>query len=316
MSEEQVHQLLGFILEKELGIPATKAASFAGHFADIEEFLLLKAENLTNVRSMFGKRVLKFTDDEIERILAFIASGKLAPQLTIAENFLASICRDFTRRQLTMLQNLTLEKINPNPFLIRALNLETPEEVVRLNVFMSATRSIVTSMGFFIQKLLISCSESAASPPGKSGWDVIKTTSDGDRCWIQVKSGPNDMDKDQIVYWAVKIQEKFNEGERGCIGIAYGKRTNQTVTIGLLKQLLPNWQITTLIGRELWDFVSEDPEYTDNLFETLRQSANQILAQSSIYDAIEVTAQRLIDEFTRKYGNGSQGVSNYIRDIF
>ena len=62
--------------------------------------------------------------------------------------------------------------------------------------------------------------------------------------------------------------------------------------------------------------MSEDPEYTDNLFETLRQSANQILAQSSIYDAIEVAAQRLINEFTRKYGNGSQGVSNYIKDIF
>ena len=43
---------------------------------------------------------------------------------------------------------------------------------------MTATRSIVTSMGFFIQKLLISWSESAESPPEESGWDAIKTTSD------------------------------------------------------------------------------------------------------------------------------------------
>ena len=215
-----------------------------------------------------------------------------------------------------MVQNLTLGKIHPNPFLIRALNLNTPEEVVRLNVYMTATRSIVTSMGFFIQKLLISCSESAESPPGKSGWDAIKTTSDGEKCWIQVKSGPNDMDKDQIVYWAAKIEEKIQEGDRAYIGIAYGKRTNKTVTLGLLKQILPNSEMITLIGRELWDFVSEDTRYTVNLFEVLRHSASQVLAQSSIDEAIERCSDRIIAEFIGKYGEGSQGVFNYIADIF
>jgi len=215
-----------------------------------------------------------------------------------------------------MVENLTLGKIHPNPFLIRALNLNTPEEVVRLNVYMTATRSIVTSMGFFIQKLLISCSESAESPPGKSGWDAIKTTSDGEKCWIQVKSGPNDMDKDQIVYWAAKIEEKIQEGDRAYIGIAYGKRTNKTVTLGLLKQILPNSEMITLIGRELWDFVSEDTRYTVNLFEVLRQSASQVLAQSSIDEAIERCSDRIIAEFIGKYGEGSQGVFNYIADIF
>ena len=215
-----------------------------------------------------------------------------------------------------MVENLTLGKIHPNPFLIRALNLNTPEEVVRLNVYMTATRSIVTSMGFFIQKLLISCSESAESPPEESGWDAIKTTSDGEKCWIQVKSGPNDMDKDQIVYWAAKIEEKIQEGDRAYIGIAYGKRTNKTVTLGLLKQILPNSEMITLIGRELWDFVSEDTRYTVNLFEVLRHSASQVLAQSSIDEAIERCSDRIIAEFIGKYGEGSQGVFNYIADIF
>jgi hypothetical protein len=314
---EQLHELLTFVLEKEVGLPARKSQSFAGHFAELEEFINLQVETLGNgISSISGKRALRFTPDEIERILAFISSGKLSLQLTIAENFLASICRDFTGRQLVMVENLTLGKIHPNPFLIRALNLDTPEEVVRLNVYMTATRSIVTSMGFFIQKLLISCSESAESPPGKSGWDAIKTTSDGEKCWIQVKSGPNDMDKDQIVYWAAKIEEKIQEGDRAYIGIAYGKRTNKTVTLGLLKQILPNSEMITLIGRELWDFVSEDTRYTVNLFEVLRQSASQVLAQSSIADAIERCSDRLIAEFIGKYGEGSQGVFNYIADIF
>nr|WP_255699031.1 PmeII family type II restriction endonuclease [Tychonema sp. BBK16] len=298
-------------------MPTSKSRSFASHFAELEEFFNLQVETLINgISSISGKRALKFTPDEIERILAFISSGKLSLQLTIAENFLGSICRDFTGRQLAMVENLTLGKIHPNPFLIRALNLNTPEEVVRLNVYMTATRSIVTSMGFFIEKLLISCSESAESPPGKSGWDAIKTTSDGKKCWIQVKSGPNDMDKDQIVYWAAKIEEKIQEGDRAYIGIAYGKRTNKTVTLGLLKQILPNSEMITLIGRELWDFVSEDTCYTVNLFEVLRQSASQVLAQSSLDEAIERCSDRLIAEFIGKYGEGSQGVFNYIADIF
>ncbi|MEG4852303.1 PmeII family type II restriction endonuclease [Microcoleus sp. B5-D4] len=314
---EQLHELLAFVLEKEVGLPARKSQSLAGHFAELEEFINLEAETLRNgISSISGKRALRFTPDEIERILAFISSGQLSLQLTIAENFLASICRDFTGRQLVMVENLTLGKIHPNPFLIRALNLDTPEEVVRLNVYMTATRSIVTSMGLFIQKLLISCSESAEIAPEESGWDAIKTTSDGEKCWIQVKSGPNDMDKDQIVYWAAKIEEKIQEGDRAYIGIAYGKRTNKTVTLGLLKQILPNSEMITLIGRELWDFVSEDTRYTVNLFEVLRQSASQVLAQSSIDEAIEMCSDRLIAEFIGKYGEGSQGVFNYIADIF
>ncbi len=84
----------------------------------------------------------------------------------------------------------------------------------------------------------------------------------------------------------------------------------------MLKQLLPNSEMSTLIGRELWDFVSEDTDFTVNLFEVLRQSASQVLAQSSIADAIERCSDRLIDQFIGKYGEGSQGVFNYIADIF
>ena len=106
---EQLHELLAFILEKEVGLPARKSRSFAGHFAELEEFFNLQAETLINgISSISGKRALKFTPDEIERILAFISSGKLSLQLTIAENFLGSICRDFTGRQLVMVENLTL----------------------------------------------------------------------------------------------------------------------------------------------------------------------------------------------------------------
>ncbi|WP_218653160.1 PmeII family type II restriction endonuclease [Nostoc sp. TCL26-01] len=234
----------------------------------------------------------------------------------MAENYLCIISRVFSQKQLDMVRSLALKDLNPNPFLIRALNLETPNEVVRLNVYMAATRSIVTSMGFFIEDLLMTSSDTIEKAPNKSGWDLIKTTSDGEKIWLQVKSGPNNMDKDQVVYWAEKIQEKIREGDKAYIGFTYGKRTSKTVTIGLLKQILSDWEIQTLIGKELWYFLSEDHDYSSKLFEFLRKSAHQILYQNSLSEEIDRCADRITDEFIQDFGDGDQGVCNYINSIF
>jgi hypothetical protein len=124
------------------------------------------------------------------------------------------------------------------------------------------------------------------------------------------------MDKDQVVYWAEKIKEKFRKGDKAYIGFTYGKRTSRTVTIGLLKQILPDWEIQTLIGKELWDFLSEYPNYSSSLFEVLRKSANQVLHENSIYIEIDRCADRINEEFIQEFGDGEQGVANYISSIF
>jgi len=124
------------------------------------------------------------------------------------------------------------------------------------------------------------------------------------------------MDKDQIVYWSEKIAEKVNEGDKAYIGMTYGKRTNETVTLGLMKQLLPDWEMKTLVGRELWDFVSDDPTYHTRLFDTLRRSAQQVLQQRSICEEIDNCVERIIGEFTSTYGTGEEGVLKYIESIF
>jgi hypothetical protein len=313
---EKFHEMLTFALVNEVGLAKGKAKILAAYFANVEEFLQVEETDLRNLRSIFGGRPIRLTADEITRILEFKSLGHLSPQLTVAENFLACISRDFTKRQLTMIRSITMASLNPNPFLIRALNLDSPADVVQINVYMAVTRSIVTSMGFFIQNILLSSSENVENAPRNSGWDLIKITNEGERSWLQIKSSPNNMDKDQIVYWARKIQDKINEGDQAYIGITYGKRTNQTVTLGLLRQLLPDWQMRTLIGRELWDFLSEDPDYTSMLLETLRNSASQVLRQGSIASEIDACVHRITDEFIRQYGEGSEGISNYINYLF
>lgn len=311
---ENLHEMLAFLMENDVGLSRGKARSLASYFADIKTFLESEEEDLLNIKGISGKRTINLTEEEIQNISNIKKIGYLDPNVKVSENYLAAISRAFTKRQLKMIESLSLGKINPNPFLIQTLNLKTPEELIRINVYMTATRSIVTSMGFFVENLLLASSESVEK--GSDGWDIVKTDRKSGKHWVQVKSGPNDMDKDQIVYWAEKIQKKIIEGDGAYIGTTYGKRTNKTVTFGIMKQLLPDWEMKTLIGKELWDFISDDPNYHTKLFNILSKSAYQILQSNSICSEIELCITRLKKDFIGKYGDGNNGVLKYINEIF
>lgn len=315
MATEKLHELLAFILKNDVGITNGKARSLASYFADIGEFLNVTKEALADVKGISGRQTIRLTEEEILNIIGVRELGYLDANISIPENFLGAISRAFTKRQMAMIEGLNLASLSPNPLLVKALNIHTPEELIKVNVYMVVTRSIVTSMGFLVEHLLLASSDSIEKGPKGSGWDLVKRK-DGGIHWIQVKSGPNDMDKDQIVYWSEKIAEKISEGDRAYIGMTYGKRTNETVTLGLMKHLLPDWEMKILVGRELWDFVSDDPAYHTKLFDTLRRAAQQVLQERSICEEIDKCIERIIGEFTSAYGAGEVGVLKYIENIF
>lgn len=315
MSEE-LHEMLAFALENDAGITPARARSIAAHFADLEEFL--QAPRLFFMRgfkSVTGKATLNITDDDIDNIQRLQNSPCLDPDTPVRDNYLACIGRHFTRKQLTMIRSLTLPDLIPNPFLISSLGLRTPEEVMRVNVYWRAGRSVVTSMGSFVEDLLLASSATVHDVP--TGWDIRKVDQTGQEHLIQVKSGPNDMDADQIRYWAGKIAdlERKAESKRGYIGITYGTRDLDTVTLGLLERYLPDSKMKTLIGAELWDFVGDDPHFHQQLCDILRQAAYHVLQKASFADEIEIRVQAIVDEFIDNYGPGEQGVANYIAAI-
>ena len=312
---EKLHEMLAFVFEKEAGLTRGKARSVAAHFADLEEFATVSEAGLRHVRSITGRRAINLSDDEAAAVVALSRGRAVSAARSVEDNFLEAVGRDFTRRQVDMLRRLRLANLAPNPFLISSLHLDTPQEVVRVNVYMSATRSIVTSMGFFLERLVLASSETVERPAGRSGWDVVKTDSSGHEHWIQVKSGPNDMDKDQIVYWSDKIAEKVEAGSRAYIGIAYGRRTQDTVTIGLLRRLLPDWEVKTLFGKELWDFVSDREHYHLTVLERLRSAAHSVLGHGSVADELERCVESVTAEFIEQYGAGAEGVSRYIGEL-
>ncbi|MHB1471351.1 MAG: PmeII family type II restriction endonuclease [Thermoplasmataceae archaeon] len=125
--------------------------------------------------------------------------------MSVQENYIRTIAREFTRRQLSNIKSIALDNLNINPLLVRSLNLKTPHEMLEFNIYATVSRSIVASMGYFVQDLLSITSDSVEEV--RAGWDMVKHGDDGTNHWIPVKSDPNDMDKDQIVYWLSKIED-------------------------------------------------------------------------------------------------------------
>jgi len=305
-------KLIAVALEVYGGFSESKATKVSYLFNRTEDFLNVTREQLLSIKTVSGSNV-RLSGDEIDRIIQVSRSGKVRADRDTAQNYISVVTDRFIRRQIENIRKISLEKLNPNPFIAKSLNLNSPRELIEFNVYALAIRSIVTSMGFFVEDLLLSTSDSVEKI--KSGWDIVKTDQNNTKHYIQVKSGPNDMDKDQIVSWIKKIGDIETQGDRGYIGTTYGKRDNATVTFTLLRQLMENYEEKTLIGRELWEFLSGDTAFLDRLLETLKETALSIMNTRSILDEIEVAVERVTKEFIDKFGDGEDGVKNYIRTI-
>ncbi len=123
------------------------------------------------------------------------------------------------------------------------------------------------------------------------------------------------MDKDQISHWAKKIEEKISAGDKAYIGIAYGNKSDGTVSLGLLKKYLPDWEMRVLVGKELWQFVSCDPQHHTRLCTILRQAALTVLHKASIVSELNAAVKHITAEFEAKYGHGEKAVEKFIHEI-
>ncbi|GAG85009.1 unnamed protein product, partial [marine sediment metagenome] len=119
--------------------------------------------------------------------------------------------------------------------------------------------------------------------------------------------------KEQINYWKEKIIEVERNGSKGYIGMPYGKKDENAITINLMKSYLPNWETRTLIGKELWDFISEEDNFHEKVIESLKLSALEILNNHTILNEINSTIERVNDEYRQKFGDN---VDNYIKSLF
>jgi len=310
-----VQGLIEFVLTKHIDLAPSldlkkKAKIIASHFNDLAAFLSATEKDFSSIK-FIGGDVLKLDKKDLGFIRKIQTSKIINPKLNSQQNLCKIATEIFIKRQLAMISVLTLGDLNCNPILISALKLHTPHEVIKFYTFQAVGRSIVTSLGFLVQDLLLYSGENIydaknEEPGVGTKWDLVKQKAGEVRAWIEVKSGPNDLDKAQILHYQKAIEAIEKKGERAFIGETYGKRTSKTITHGLYKQYLEEWEKRTLIGNELWDFISDDPIYHEKLIKLLTETAEVFLSNHSLVDVIDDKIVKLTEIFIKEHKTVSQ----------
>jgi hypothetical protein len=302
---EMTYEYLYHLLAKESKLEKSKAAAIASQFSSLGSFYKTDFVQQTFVRA--DGTEIKLNSGQRARIEGL--KKLVLHDSDVKENWIHYLSTTFIECQLKNIADFTLDKMNMNPFLLKALKLTTPEEAIRFNFYQSITRSIVTSMGNCLEQMV---GHSGGQMGQKGDWfDVVKKVGNF-KYWIQIKSGPNDVDKDQVSHFNRLFDLKETEKDLPCLGITYGKRDLNTVSMGHIKAYLEKWEERLLVGRELWEFVSGEKDYHDKVLNWIDEIATALLEGTSINQEIERVISRLIFEFAAKYGDGVKGLTNYI----
>lgn len=274
-------------------------------YSSLTHFKTASVDFLNGLKNAEGNSLIRPLTPVEQQLLKSIQES-IDDNLSIEGNFVKILTSNFIDKQLKMLGDISLDDLNSPPLLCAALKLRTPYELIKYNVYALATRSIVTSMGYLVQNLLLYSSADVYDGKGYNEgknvkWDLVVERLDDIRSYIEVKSGPNDLDKGQVKSYRKEIQAVEKLGHKGYIGITYGKREANTVSINLFKQYLDKWEERTLIGTELWDFITKDDNYHMTLTNSIQQIADTILSQQSIIEKIENRVNALVEQFNSKY---------------
>lgn len=210
----------------------------------------------------------------------------------------------FLERRAERIRKLRIADLNINPFLLRLLakdlSLDDSRSIVRWLVRQRMERGSVTSMGFVLENVARVFSEGT----GAEGADVLKTK-DGQRYYIQVKSGPNTVPKDLAVRITRLLQstQRRNRGSVALFGMCYG---NPDQVSSIVRKYV---EVDTIIGKAFWEFVSDDPDCMAEIYdlatevgESFRDAQGQTLTQ-----ILEAKVTELQSEFEQLYGqSGSE----------
>lgn len=284
-----------------------KLEVIGNHFSTLSGFKSATIDTLNNLRTVEGDECFRrLTNKETEAINRLQETIDLS--LSLTQNFIKILTQDFIKKQIKAIDALTLEGLNANPILCRALKLNTIDDFLKFYVYSAISRSIVTSMGYLVQDLLLFSNEyifdgKNYSEGIKTKWDVVIDKIGSVKKFLEIKSGPNDMDVAQIKHYAEEIEAVESIGAKGYIGVTYGKKETRTVTTALLETNVEGWRDKTLFGKELWNFISENENYHMILMDTIQSTSEVFLGQGSLITRIDSKIDALRLDFVEGYGS-------------
>lgn len=227
--------------------------------------------------------------------------------------------REFVLRQMKKLNELTLNNLTIDPFLVGTLNLETPEEIVGFFVNQRFQRGVVTAFGSLLEKKIAKLFGEAA---GIADID-LKFVKNGKTFYMQMKSGPEGFTGPALkktIETMKKLKEKnadvgtmvaFAYGTKNKLSKVWGSELERAVQDGTVDQVL--------MGREFWEFVLDDPEGYKAIFELAKSAAvvetpTLTGEQRTLEKSRKEAYERILAEFKKRYGEGAEAVRKMIED--
>lgn len=213
------------------------------------------------------------------------------------------IFEKFLKNRSRTIRRLKIEDLNINPFLIRTLakemGLSDAKSIVTWLVGQRLERGAVTSFGTALQNAATVFSEGT----GVEGADILKTK-DGTHYHIQIKSGPNTIPKDLGVRIAqlLRSAQRRNRGSIALFGMCYGSEEQVS---SIVKQYVEEeGGIRWLSGREFWEFISDDPNCIDEIYDIAKEVGDTFKdpAGMTLSDILHAKVEELKPQFERAYG--------------
>jgi len=222
---------------------------------------------------------------------------------TARRNQIKQLFEQFLRNRAQTIRRLKIEDLNINPFLIRVLakemGLNDAKSIVKWLVDQRIERGTVTSFGIALQDAAKVFSEGT----GVEGADILKTKKDR-HYHIQVKSGPNTIPKDLGVRISqlLRSAQRRNRGSVALFGMCYGSK--QQVSSIVRKYVEHEGGIDWVTGREFWDFISDDPNCIDEIYEIADRVGEEFKdAQGqTLSEILDAKIEELRKQFEGLYG--------------
>ena len=292
-----------YLCQKVEGIGEKTAIRIAGYMEDFTNFYE-NTDRLSKFKTDKGKPVL--TSNQITEIKNILNEYNLDKNKSINELWISTLIRDFVKNSIKELQNTTLENLLINPFLVKAFGFDDHKEVVTFYFYQKITRSIVTSWGFAVEGLLL-CSGAVKSEI--TGFDM-KVPRDNKAYHFQIKSSPNTMSIEQVRQLNTHIQNIKNKlNNIPMLGMTYGTRRQINSQI---QSTLIGYPQTTMVGRELWDFIASEDGYCQKMLNWIDEIMN--LEPTKFSEELEKKKRLLINDWEDKFGTGRSSIEKVLEN--
>jgi Type II restriction endonuclease EcoO109I len=215
--------------------------------------------------------------------------------------------RTFVKDNIAKVDKLRLDDLAFNPYLVEAMGLKTPEEIVEFFVNQRFQRGVVTSFGSLFEKQIAGYFGESA---GISDVD-LRFERRGVTHFVQLKSGPEGFTGPALTKTLVtmKAVKKEYPDSKTVIAFSYGTKSKLSKVWGpQLEAARKSGDVEIMIGREFWNFVLEAPDGYEVLFKIFEEAG--VVDEPSLFgekrtleDARKGAYERVLKEFVAKYGS-------------